>query len=54
MQSIQEHEKTQETLALLKILAMGEQEISVGKTITSKEVFSGAEKLIDNSYPGHK
>jgi len=54
VQSIQEHEQTQETLALLKILAMGEQEISDGKTIPSEEVFSGAEKLIDNSYPGYK
>jgi len=48
VQSVQEYEQTQETLALLKILAMGEQEISDGKTIISDEVFSGAEKLIDN------
>jgi len=54
VQSIQEHEQTQETLELLKILVRGEQEISDGKTITSEEVFSGAEKLIDSSYPGHK
>jgi len=49
VQDIHEYEQTQETLALLKILALGEQEISDGKTVASKDVFSEAERLLDRA-----
>ncbi len=49
VQSVQEYEQMQETLALLKILAMGEQEISDGKTVAASDVFTEAERMIDNS-----
>ena len=39
MQSIREYERTQETLALLKILALGEKQFDEGKGIPAKEVF---------------
>jgi PHD/YefM family antitoxin component YafN of YafNO toxin-antitoxin module len=37
---VREYEETQETLALLKILALGEQQIAEGKTRPAKEVFA--------------
>jgi len=49
VQDIHEYEQTQETLALLKILALGEQEISDGKTVASEDVFSEAERLLDRA-----
>jgi len=47
VQGVQEYEKMQETLALLKILALGEQEIAAGRSIPAAEVFDEAEKLIN-------
>ncbi len=35
VQDIVSYEKTQETLALLKILALGEQQVKEGKTVSS-------------------
>lgn len=46
VQSVTEYEKTQETMALLKILALGEQEIAAGETISADEVFAGADRLL--------
>jgi len=46
VQSVQEYENTRETLALLKILALGEQEVSAGQTIPADEVLEGAEQLL--------
>ena len=37
VQDIESYEKTQETLALLKILAMGERQIKEGKTVPVEE-----------------
>ncbi|MDX8406465.1 MAG: type II toxin-antitoxin system prevent-host-death family antitoxin [Mariprofundus sp.] len=48
VQNVQEYEHAQKILALLKILTMGEQEISEGKTIAAADVFAEGEKLIDN------
>ena len=39
IRDIHEYEKEQETLALLKILMLGEREIREGRTIPAKEVF---------------
>ncbi len=38
LQGVAEYEKTQETLALLKILALGEREVAEGKTRPAREV----------------
>ena len=39
MQDVATYEATQETLALLKILALGNRQIAEGKTISSAEAF---------------
>ena len=47
LQDLASFEQTQETLALLKILALGQQEISAGKLSLASEVFG----RIRNSTP---
>ena len=39
IQDVASYEETQETLALLKILALGNQQIDEGKGISAKEAF---------------
>lgn len=39
LQDVASYEETQETLALLKILALGEQQFKDGKSIPAKEAF---------------
>jgi prevent-host-death family protein len=39
MQDVASYHATQETLALLKIIALGNRDIAAGKTIASGEVF---------------
>jgi len=40
IQSVADYERTQETLALLKVLAQSQQAVSDGKTVTSAEAFA--------------
>lgn len=40
LQDVVSYEQTQETLALLKILALGEQQITTGQTIALEEAFA--------------
>jgi prevent-host-death family protein len=40
VQSVAEYEQTQETLAMLQLVAFGEQEIASGKTIEAKQAFT--------------
>lgn len=40
LQDVVSYEQTQETLALLKILALGEQQIATGQTIPFEEAFA--------------
>lgn len=40
LQDIASYEETQETLALLKILAMGEEELRAGKGVTMRQAFA--------------
>jgi hypothetical protein len=47
VQDIVSYEKTQETLALLKILAMANQNIEKGRYRPAKEVFSDLRKRLD-------
>lgn len=39
MQDVASYEATQETLALLKILALGRRQVEEGKTVPAEEVF---------------
>ncbi len=45
VQDIETYEQTQETLALLKILALGNKEIEEGKTKPAAEIFSRIRNL---------
>ncbi len=47
VQDIVSYEKTQETLALLKILAMANQNIDKGRYRPAKEVFGDLRKRLD-------
>ncbi len=40
IQSVTDYEQTQETLALLKMLAQSQQALAEGKTISSEEAFA--------------
>ncbi|TPQ24379.1 type II toxin-antitoxin system Phd/YefM family antitoxin [Methylomonas koyamae] len=40
VQSVADYEQTQETLALLKMLAQNQQGLAEGKTVSSKEAFA--------------
>ncbi len=40
MQSLAEYERTQETLALLKILALGRKDVEEGKLVPADEFFT--------------
>ena len=40
MQDIESYEETQETMALLKILALGNQQIEEGKVLPAKDVIN--------------
>ena len=48
IQDIKEYEEMQESLALLKILAMGEESIKQGDYKTLEEVFEEMDKLIEH------
>lgn len=41
LQDVQSFEETQETLALLKLLALGNQDIEAGRTRSAREVIAG-------------
>ncbi|HMQ70568.1 MAG TPA: type II toxin-antitoxin system Phd/YefM family antitoxin [Ignavibacteria bacterium] len=47
VQSITDYEKTQNTLAMLKILALGEESIRKGNYRPAKEVFADLKKKIN-------
>ncbi|MBL4911155.1 MAG: type II toxin-antitoxin system Phd/YefM family antitoxin [Alteromonadaceae bacterium] len=40
VQSVTEYEQTQETLAMLQLVAVGEQEIASGQIVTAKQAFA--------------
>lgn len=46
MQDIASYEATQETLALLKLLALGKRQIEQGRFVTAKEAFRRARERI--------
>ena len=46
MQDVASYERTQETLALLKILALGRKQIEAGKVVPAAEAFRRARERI--------
>lgn len=40
VQSVAEYEQTQETLAMLQMVAQGEQDIAAGRTVPADQVFT--------------
>jgi prevent-host-death family protein len=46
IQDLASFEQTQETLALLKILSLGQQEIAAGKTSPSTQVFARRRRAV--------
>ena len=52
VQDIVSYEKTQETLALLKILALGERNIAEGKTVPVAEAMRRVRERIRARQPG--
>ena len=48
IQDIKDYEEMQESLALLKILAMGEESLKRGEFRTAEEVFADLDEMIEN------
>ena len=48
IQDIASYEETQETLALLKILALGNRQVEEGKTVVAKDVIQRLRKKNDD------
>ena len=48
MQDIESYEKTQETIALLKILSLGIRQIEEGKVLPAKDVIKSLRKRQEN------
>lgn len=46
MQDVASYEATQETLALLKILALGQRQVEAGQTVPADEVFRRLRKRV--------
>jgi prevent-host-death family protein len=46
IQDIDSYEQTQQTMALLKILALGNKQIEEGKVIPAEEVFKGIRERV--------
>ena len=52
LQDIASYEQSQETLALLKILALGEQQIKEGKTVPGEKAMKRLRDRIKRARPG--
>ncbi len=51
IQDIEEYERIQEALALLKMIAQGQKDIEAGKTIPADKVLSELEEMIHKDFP---
>lgn len=49
LQSVKQFQKTQETMALLKMLALGQQQVQSGNTVSATESISRLRKRRDDS-----
>ncbi len=52
IQDIDEYERVQEALALLKMIAQGQKDLEQGKTIPAKEVFNELDDRIQQDFNG--
>lgn len=50
LMSVHEYERTQDTLALLKIIAMAEKDIAAGRTIPMEEAFESVRAKLRANY----
>ncbi len=51
IQDIEEYERIQEALALLKMITQGQKDIEAGKTIPADKVLSELEEMIHKDFP---
>lgn len=51
IQDIEEYERIQEALALLKMIAQGQKDVEAGKTIPADQVLSELEEMIHKDFP---
>jgi prevent-host-death family protein len=54
MQDLATYENTQETLALLRVLALGMRQVETGATVSADAAFARAMDLADGSTPAKK
>jgi len=47
IQDIRQYEETEETLALLRILAHGKKQVAEGKSVSAEEAFQQAHAILD-------
>jgi prevent-host-death family protein len=52
VQDIDEYERIQETLALLKMIARGQKDVEEGRTIPAEEVFKELDAKIEQDFSG--
>ncbi|MGD8836865.1 MAG: type II toxin-antitoxin system Phd/YefM family antitoxin [Desulfobacteraceae bacterium] len=52
VQDIDEYERIQETLALLKMIAQGQKDLVEGRTVLAEEVFKELDAKIDQDFGG--
>ena len=51
IQDIEEYERIQEALALLKMIAQGQKDVEAGKTIPAAKVLSELDAMIQKDFP---
>jgi len=51
VQDVREYEKTQETLALMKILGIGDKAVREGKTLPAREAMARIRARLKRKYP---
>ena len=51
IQDIEEYERIQEALALLKMIAQGQKDVEAGKTIPEAKVLSELDAMIQKDFP---
>ena len=52
IQDIEEYERTQETLALLKMIAQGQKDLEAGRTIPAEQMIRELDEMIDGDFSG--
>jgi prevent-host-death family protein len=52
IQDIEEYERTQEALALLKMIAQGQKDLENGRTIPAEQMIRELDEMIDRDFNG--